>query len=56
MQFVYQLNYALFEGRIWSIYQFYTRSSLTEKCVNDDLMSEKDSHLDWQFDSLAVFR
>ena len=24
--------------------------------INDNLMSERDSHLDWQFDSLAVFR
>ena len=49
-------NYAFFEQSIWSIYQFHTWSSLTEKYVNNDLMSEKNSHLDWQFDSLAVFQ
>ena len=46
----------IFERSIWSIYQFCTWSSLTEEYVNDDLMSDRDSHIDLKFDSLAVFR
>ena len=48
MQFVYQHEIILSSSRvrIWSIYQFYTWSSLTEEYVKDDLMSERDSDLD----------